>query len=346
MTAKSIVVIGGGPDTSALLAGLKRHAARLAVLVSPFERSIHNPHDGESSVDVANHLRGSLLALGADPRSTVIMERLLDYRFSTTPGLAERTFGNLLLLALTEITGTFDLALEAISRVLNIEGRLLSITSDCCSLVVELADGSEREVTSPEELSAAASKAGSVRGLRLSQPVKAMDEALATIRDADIVVLGPADLYFNVLAPLLVEGVSEALAESHAVKVYVCPLTAQPNTTAGWAASRFIRSVLSHTAGSGSIQYVIVNSASMYVGKTEQELPGGLAVPFDLEACLSLGPSILARPVASAHSGEFDPERLARTIMFLGDWHPARRSQKSRTTPAGSKLLAQGSPGL
>jgi uncharacterized cofD-like protein len=353
MPAKNIVVIGGGPGTNMVLAGLKRYAARLIVLVSPFDMGLRGSNlnglgehiDGREhagSVDMAN-VRGSLLALGANPLSTTILERLFDYRFGAASGMSNPTFGHLLLSALTDITGTPDLALEAVSHVLNIDGKLLPLTQEGCPLVAELEDGSNVLVSSPLELEAAAARGGGVLNVHLSRPISAIDAALAAVQTADIVVLGPSDLYFNILAPLQLEGMMQALTESNAIKVYICPLISQPYTTAGWPTSRFIRMVLSYAGGPDAIQYAIVNSAPVPLGDGDLAPPTSLRIPFDLEACLSLGPSVLARPVSSPGLLEFDAEKLARTIVFLADWRSPRRSQSSHAVATRQHALSQGS---
>src|SRR5829696_4772460 len=244
MQEKKVVVIGGGPGTDVTLSGLKRHTSQLTALVSTFDRSStryqrgqngNGAHNGSPSVD---EVRSSLLALGPDPATTQLMERLFAHRFAMSADLEGYTFGNLFLSALTEITGAADLALQAAARVLNVHGQVLPISLGECPLVAELSDGREVAVTSPSELISAAAGSTVLR-VRLCEPAPALGAVLQAIRSADIILLGPADLHFGILAPLQLEGVSEALAESHAVTIFICHLMTQANTTQGWPASRF-----------------------------------------------------------------------------------------------------------
>lgn len=342
MQDKNVVVIGGGPGTDIALMGLKRHTSRLTALISTFDASSHpTGHDADGSTangsDPADEVRSSLLALGANQATTHLMERLFAYRFDRSFDMGRDSFGNLFLAALREITGGTDLALQAASQVLNVHGQVLPLTLRACPLLAELNDGAEARVSTPAELISAA-EAG-LRRVTLSEPVVALESALRAIRNADIIVLGPADFYFNVLAPLQLEGVCEALAESNAVKIFVCNIMTQPNTTGGWPASRFIRMVLGYTGGPGTLDCVIVNSAPLSPDcLAEKAERGHRPVRFDLDECLSLGLNVIMRPVAATDSLLHDAEKLARTILFLGGGRSTRSAEKREAIGNGSLL--------
>jgi len=121
----------------------------------------------------------------------------------------------------------------------------------------------------------------------------------------------------------------EALAASSAVKIFVCNTMTQRNTTNGWPASRFIRTLLAYTGGLGSLDCVIINSAPLPQEMLNTQHSGGSnPVRFDLDECLSLGLNVIVRPVTSPGSAFHDPEKLARTILFLGGGRTAKRSDK------------------
>jgi uncharacterized cofD-like protein len=328
MQQKKIVAIGGGAGTDMLLAGLKRYTSRLTALISTFDASSHHHEGGDKPGPLADELRSSLLALGADQPTTRLMERLFNHHLASPPGPESSSFGNLFLSALTGITGTPDLALQAAAQVLNIRGQVLPVTIHECSLVAELDDGSEATVSTPAGLIAAASEAG-LRRVRLAESAPLLRAAEEATLQADIVVFGPADFHFNVAAPLLVDGMAGALAASRAVKVFVCNILTQPNTTGSWSASHFIRELLSYLGENVSIDYVIVNSAPLSpAALARSAAKGAFPVTLDLEACLSLGMDVIVRPVASPDRLLHDPQKLARTILFLAAGPPARRTTR------------------
>ena len=337
MAAKNVVVIGGGTGTHLLLRGLKRYNVRLTALISTFDASRWGA-DGPWTFDVnaaagRDELRSSLLALGADPAATQIMERLFAYRLAEPGGQDGPSFGNLFLRALTEITGTTDQALQAATQVLNVQGRVLPLTLHG-KMLAELADGSEVVVSSPAELSTRAAQDG-LRAVRPAQPAPVLDAAIQAIHDADVIVLGPSDLFFNVVGPLQLDEFRTALTASTAVKIFVCNILTQPHTTDGWTCSRYIRHVLSYLGGPDHLDYAVINSTPLDAVALEHEAAAGaLPVALDLEECLSLGLDIIVRPVAAGHTLQHDGEKLARTILFLGGERVQRRAPGALERPA------------
>lgn len=331
MQEKKVVVIGGGTGTDIILSGLKRYTSQLTALVSTFDASSRSQHPNDkggmrdSSKD---DMRNSLLALGADASTTQLMRSIFAYQIVHTAEHHIRTLGNLFLSALTEITGSTDLALQAAAQVLNVQGRVLPMTLNPCPLVAHLKDGSQVYVESPSDLIAASAGAG-LSNVRLSHRSPALGASLQAIKQAEVVILGPSDLYFNLLAPLQLEGVTEALAASKAVKIFVCNILSQPNTTDGWPASRFMRVMLEHMGGPGSLDYVILNSTSLALNAlTIKAAQGYFPVHLDLEECLSMGLNVIVRPVASRETLHHDADKLVRTILFIAGWRSARRPEK------------------
>ena len=326
MAAKNVVVIGGGPGTDLTLRGLKRYTTHLTALVSTFDAGPRSPDwDPVGAPRAADDVRSSLLALGADPATTQIMERLFAYRVTGggTPGL---TFGNLFLAALTDIMGAADLALQAAAQVLNVQGRVLPLTLDGGPLVADLVDGRVVTVNTAADLVAAVAGTG-LRDLRLPTPTPALRAACETLAGADLIVLGPTDLYFNLLVPLQLEGLRAAITASPAVKIFVCNLLTQPHTTPGWTASRYIRRMISALGGPGSLDYAIINSAPLApAALARQATRGRFPVALDLDECLALGLNVIARPVVNGDTITHDAEKLARTILFLGGERAGRRA--------------------
>lgn len=89
----------------------------------------------------------------------------------------------------------------------------------------------------------------------------ACDAALLAIRHADIIVLGPGDLYTSVLPNLLVDGMAEAIRSSSALKVYICNLMTKHGETDAFRASDFVRDI--HRYLGGSVDRVILHDGSL-----------------------------------------------------------------------------------
>jgi uncharacterized cofD-like protein len=250
-TKAKIVCLGGGTGLSFLLRGLKLVASDLTAVVTLTD-------DGGSSGRLRRELampppgdiRSCLVALAEDEN---FMGELFQHRF-TKGELAGHSFGNLFLAALTEVTGDFVEAVRLSSEVLASKGRIYPATLNDVRLVAELEDGSE--VRGETRITASRSQ---IRRLRLEpEQCLPLPEALAAVRSADIITVGPGSLYTSILPNLLVARVAECIGSSRAVKVFICNLMTQPGETDGYTARRHLEVVKSY-APEIKFDFVVVN---------------------------------------------------------------------------------------
>jgi uncharacterized cofD-like protein len=168
--------------------------------------------------------------------------------------LGGHSFGNLFLAALTEVTGDFVEAVRLSSEVLASKGRIYPATLNDVRLVADLEDG--REVRGETRITASHS---AIRRLRLEpEHCLPLPEALAAIREADVITVGPGSLYTSILPNLLVARVAECIGASRAVKIFICNLMTQPGETDGYTARRHIEVVKSY-APEIEFDFVVVN---------------------------------------------------------------------------------------
>lgn len=307
-----IVAIGGGTGLSTLLQGVKAYTTNLTAVVTVAD-------DGGSSGRLREEfgmlppgdIRNCLVALAeAGP----LMQQLFQYRFAETSALQGHSFGNLFLTAMTKITGDFERAIQASSRVLAIRGRVIPSTCERVRLVAEHDDGS---VTIGESKISLAQHPVRRIYLEPARP-KPTREALSAIREADAIVLGPGSLYTSIIPNLLVDEMAEAIVQSKALKVYVCNVMTQFRETDRFAASDHIRALIGHT-NPGIIQLCVVNTKPVPLSlleryKAEQAFP----VEADSARIRALGYQVVAGDVISADNYvRHDPDRLARLIVNL-----------------------------
>ena len=284
MTDKSalkLACIGGGTGLSSLLSGIKRYTSakrdrseiidmnKLAAVVSVFD-------DGGSTGRLIEEF--DVLPPG-DTRKLLyslsdadeLLARLFEYRFSSNGDLGGHTVGNLLLIALTELSeGSFPKAIQAASELLAVRGRIIPVSLDYTMLCAELADGDvvqgesqipnrrnrepiRRVFLAPRDNG----KTHQHASLDAYQCV-AHQEAIETIVNADVIIIGPGSLYTSIMPNLVVKGIVDAIQASDAMKIYICNVMTQPGETDGYSVTDHVRAIYDHA--DVSLDYIVVNN--------------------------------------------------------------------------------------
>jgi uncharacterized cofD-like protein len=240
---------------------------------------------------------------------------LLQHRFAAGHGLHGHPVGNLLLAALTEQTGDFAQAVERLSDMLALRGRVFPSTAENVTLVAEFAGGA-----SVEGETAIASRGAPIRRLSLRRPVRPLPETLRALVNADAVVVGPGSLYTSILPNLLVGGIARTLSGVNGVRIYVANLMTEPGETDGFSLDDHLRVIREH-AGCDLFDYVVVNDR-----QPDEALAGWYgtrgAVPVRCDLPLAwAGRARVVRCPLAAHveAGRIrhDPAGLAEVILDL-----------------------------
>ncbi|GGA49502.1 gluconeogenesis factor [Paenibacillus physcomitrellae] len=285
-----IVVMGGGTGLSVMLRGLKQKPLDITAIVTVAD-------DGGSSGILRNELqmpppgdiRNVLTAL-ADVEP--LMSDMLSYRFPAgSGGLAGHSLGNLILAAITDISGDFVTAVRELSRVFAVSGRVLPAADQAVILHAEMEDGSI--VTGESKIPEAQ---GRIKRLFLEpEQVEPLPEAVQAIKEADAILIGPGSLYTSILPNLLVPKLAEAvLNNTKAIKIFVCNVMTQPGETDGYTVSDHLQAVYDHV-GHHLIDYVIVNDGEipLHVQDVYAE-KGAKPVQLDYDVLTSRGYKVIA----------------------------------------------------
>jgi uncharacterized cofD-like protein len=267
-----LVAIGGGTGLSTLLAGLKRLVGKQGdggLWFETLSAIVTVSDDGGSSGRLREELqmlppgdiRNCMIALSED---STLISRLFRHRFRGTGELGGHSFGNLFLAALTEITGDFVEAVRLSSEVLASKGHIYPATINDVRLVAELEDGTT--VRGETQITASRS---SIRRLRLEpEQCLPLPEALAAIRSADVITVGPGSLYTSILPNLLVSRVASAIGEAVATKLFICNLMTQPGETDGYTARQHL-DIVRQYAPEIHFDFVVVNNRRISQEQTE-----------------------------------------------------------------------------
>ena len=313
-----VVAIGGGTGLSTMLRGLKNHTKNLTAIVTVAD-------DGGGSgmlrqdlgMPPPGDIRHCMEALAnAEPQ----MQELLTYRFPAGSGkLTGQSFGNLLLAALNGMSDTFDEAVDKMSQVLAITGRVLPVTNENVSLEATFENGT-RVLGESKISDFKKAQDCRIQSMRLlPEHPRALPEALRAIGEADLILLGPGSLYTSVIPNLLVDGVADAVRAARGLKMYICNIMTQDGETEGMTASDHVKALLDHS-GPGLIDLCLCNSAPVRPGLVERYKEEDAApIVVDRAAIEALGVEVVERPLASEtlNYARHSFARLSAAIMDL-----------------------------
>lgn len=324
-----ITCIGGGTGMSSALRGLKTYTSNIAAIVTVAD-------DGSSSGKLRKALavpppgdaRQCITALAdAEP----IVAKLLEYRFDErTPGLEGHSVGNLVLAALTEVTGSFEEALVEASRVFAARGRILPATLLDVQLFAETHGGERLE----GETVIDHHRGDALERVWIApETPPGYSEAVRAIIEADLVIIGPGSLYTSVLPNLLIPDIRAALVATRAPRVYVCNVATEPGATDGYSVLDHVQAIERHV-GQRLFDLVIVQDGNAPSLKPEWKVTRPAV---DMPALTSMGYRVVPASVTSAERPtRHDPQLLAQAILRngMGKVHRDRRAaQNARKAP-------------
>lgn len=256
---KKVIVFGGGTGMSYLLRGLKQYPLDITAVVSVCD-------DGGSTGKLRDEF--DILAPGdirkvieALSDSEFELSNLLNYRFESNGDLNNHSLGNLIILAEMKIQGSAQKAIETLSSILKLKGKVLPFTEDKITLVGKMEDGSiiegEHNITKyPKK----------IKKVYYKEEPTISDELLSEIKNADLILLSMGSLFTSVIPNLLSKNIKKAIDESDAKIVYCCNLFTQPGETDDYKVSHHIKTLNSYL-GKRKVNYVIAN-----IGKINNDL--------------------------------------------------------------------------
>lgn len=268
---KKLVILGGGTGLSTLLRGLKKFPLDITAIVTVADDGgssgrLRDEYDIPPPGDVRN-----VLAALSDVEPLV--EEMFQYRFSHSAELEGHSLGNLMLAALTSITGDFAHAVTEMSRVLNIRGKVLPAANQIVTLNAIFED--QTTVKGESKIPCYGKK---IERVFITPPdVKPLPETINVIRQADVIVIGPGSLYTSILPNLLVQDIQKAIRKSKAKKVYICNLMTQAGETGNYSAYDHVSALIEHV-GENFLDAVLISKEEIpenvrYLYKQEQASP-------------------------------------------------------------------------
>ncbi len=254
----SIVLIGGGSGMANLLLGLKNYTKNITAIITVTDTGRSSGRIRKDFDVVApGDIRNCLVALSNHEE---LLKNLFQYRFENGE-LKGHSFGNLFLATLYKLTGNFEKAVFEAGRILAITGKVLPATITNAHICARLADGTELHgedtITGREE--PVYKRSPIVEVFLEPQNAKASLEAIHAISNADLIVIGPGQLYNSVVSNLLVPDIRRAIQKSNAKKIYICNIMTQQGQTDKYTASDHIRQIQRYI-GPTTLDFALVNT--------------------------------------------------------------------------------------
>ena len=255
----NIVVIGGGTGLNTVLSGLKNYTNNLTAIVtiSDYGEMATNSRR-ELNVMPLGDVKDSIVSLANKDEE---MKKLLNYQFNKGR-LSGLNFSDIYFSAMKEINGNFEDSIIKSNEVLNMIGKVIPVTLEEMKIIAELANGYVVEEKSriPEVVSDKITKINRI--LISPSNCKPAPGVVEAIKNADCIVIGPGSLYTNVIPNLLVNGVTKAIKESTAIKVYVSNIMTEPGQTDNYSVSDHLNAIIEH-CGPGVVDYCIYDTGEI-----------------------------------------------------------------------------------
>jgi uncharacterized cofD-like protein len=182
----------------------------------------------------------ALAALCGDDEWGSTWARVLQHRFSSSGQLNGHSLGNLLITALWEETQDVVSGLDWVARLLDAKGKVLPLCIEPLEIVAQVKTnvGVSEEVRGQVQV---ATTPHEIQSIALAPENPAVcQQAVAAVRAADALVLGPGSWYTSVLTHFQVPEMSLALHESTAMRILILNLRPQAGETDGYSATRYL----------------------------------------------------------------------------------------------------------
>ncbi|ASK62749.1 hypothetical protein CFK37_11630 [Virgibacillus phasianinus] len=308
-----VVVIGGGTGMPVLLRGLKDLPIELAALVTVSDDGGSTGRlRNDMAIPAPGDIRNVIAALSdAEP----LLLELFQHRFVNGGGLIGHSMGNLLLAAMTSITGNFYTGIKEISRVFNVKGEVYPISNENLTLHAEMEDGT----TIIGESSIPLANKRIKRVFLGPDDITPLPNAIHAIEKADLIVVSPGSLYTSILPNMIIPKIDKAIRSSKGKVVYVCNVMTQAGETTGYTASEHVQAIIDHV-GEGCLDSIIVHNEPII--KKVRELyaeENAEPVVYDTDRLLETGISIIEGDIINYDQTTIrhDTHKIAKLLLSI-----------------------------
>ena len=319
-----IVAIGGGTGLPTIAEGIRKYTDDITLIVTVTDSGRSSGIlRKELNVLPPGDIRNCLISLS---NSEELLCNLFQYRFDNG-SLQGHNFGNLFIAALSKLTGSFEKAIEEISKILKLKGKVLASTFDNVNICAELENGQiiEEEDKIVDRKNNEVHLRSPIKRVFLKPFAKSNEQVLQAIKDADLIVICPGSLFTSILPNLLIEDISNTINKSKAEKVYVCNVMTQVSQTYNYRASDHVKRILEYV----NLNHVILNTKipDQYLLEAYKK-ENAYLVENDIDEIENLGIKVTAESLLDDISEKkllwekrdllrHDPEKIAKVLIGL-----------------------------
>ncbi|OGX13301.1 MAG: hypothetical protein A2351_05905 [Omnitrophica bacterium RIFOXYB12_FULL_50_7] len=253
-----IVCLGGGTGLFNLLIGLKdiRNTLLFSIVSTTDDGGSSGRLRASFGILPPGDIRRSLVALSDAPE---LMNQLMQYRFTKGGHFVGHNFGNLFLTALAELRGSMTAAVRDISDLLYLQGIVLPAVENQATLCARFKNGKVIKGESAIDLCKGRDPELLITKVWHEPEAICNKNLFPVLINADLVLIGPGDLYTSVVTNLLVKDIRRALAITKAKKVFICNLMNKPGETSGYDAATHTKEIVRYMGGD-YLDYAIYSS--------------------------------------------------------------------------------------
>ncbi len=324
-----VVSIGGGLGAVQIMQGMQRHTSDLTGIIAVTDTGRSTGIVREfAQIPAPGDIRNALATLALDDDS--LLTRVMQHRIVAPgdPKLDGMAFGNLFVAALTQMSGSFVMAIEQISEFLDVQANIYPVTEENTHICAELMDGTIVE----QEFNVRQLDKAAIKRIFVQNPEATVYRpCVDALRDADLITIGPGSLFTTIIAVLAFKEISQAIRDSNALKVYICNTTTQPGQTDGYSLSDHVQQVMSYL-GIGVLDFVVLNATKpspelmdLYARERVDVL---LPTTHELHKILTMNVTPVEADVADTKSGKralwqkqdtirHNPDLIASALMEL-----------------------------
>lgn len=348
MTDKTIKVasIGGGLGAVQVMRGLKQFTDDITGILAVTDTGRSTGIVREfAQIPAPGDIRNALATLA---EHETLMAQLMQHRIEapTDKKLDGMAFGNIMIAALTQMTGSFSKAIELMHDVLDVRVKVYPVTTENTHICAELVDGTIVE----QEFNVRQLNKPEIKRIFIQNPeVRVYDKCIEALHNADLITIGPGSLFTTTIACLAFKELCDAIRASNAVVVYVCNTTTQPGQTDGYTLSDHVYQIV-HYLGSSVLNYAIINSSvpSPELMEVYARENVNVLAPIDREIgkIRAMGVTPILADIADVTSGKrelwqkqdtirHNPTLIAQVVMDI-----YRQHTTSQPTPASTASTA------